>query len=472
MGEEEIEILDLHSDHEADYKEEKQSKKKQKRTVSVAKGKKDYIPAFRSAPYSVLIALLMAGGALNKSELAGKAQLFATTSLTDGMFPALNGALKTLETKGLIGKLSGSLSLTKKGAELAMKVWQSGEQQENQPAPVLDPSKLLEDTEASLDSDLPTPMPVNAIHEFSWEPGSFEIACLVDVREIRSRDDRCYLSDRLTQMGVVNEVRNLELGDFLWIARRKSPGHGQRNENSLFSLTESEELVMPVIIERKREDDLCASITDGRFKEQKHRLRACLVKRPIYLVERPLGSSATSSVIFEAERLMGAAIQCQIGDGLLYRQTAGLEESISFVATVHRRLQFEHQNRELRGCGIPAQHFESSTFRASFEQLQRSNPAPLNLSYTAFSLLNAKSGNQTPTDMLCKQLLCIPGVTFLKARHLLSKPDFCSPQAIHRFYEERAGGGGQAQDALKGEEEGGRKFGGALSRRIYQIFGE
>jgi len=59
----------------------------------------------------------------------------------------------------------------------------------------------------------------------------------------------------LTKMNVPFEVRKLEVGDFLWIARSKT--------------SKEDELVLPYIVERKRMDDLGGSIKDGRFREQK-----------------------------------------------------------------------------------------------------------------------------------------------------------------------------------------------------------
>jgi len=58
----------------------------------------------------------------------------------------------------------------------------------------------------------------------------------------------------LTQLGVLFEVRRLKVGDFTWIARSRKT---------------NDELVLSYVIERKRMDDLSASIVDGRFHEQK-----------------------------------------------------------------------------------------------------------------------------------------------------------------------------------------------------------
>lgn len=58
----------------------------------------------------------------------------------------------------------------------------------------------------------------------------------------------------LSQLGVSFEVRHLNVGDFAWVARCR---------------VTNDELVLPYIVERKRIDDLSASITDGRYYEQK-----------------------------------------------------------------------------------------------------------------------------------------------------------------------------------------------------------
>lgn len=59
---------------------------------------------------------------------------------------------------------------------------------------------------------------------------------------------------KLSELKVKFQVRHLSVGDFTWIARCR---------------TRKDELVLPYIVERKRMDDLSASIKDGRFHEQK-----------------------------------------------------------------------------------------------------------------------------------------------------------------------------------------------------------
>jgi crossover junction endonuclease MUS81 len=43
--------------------------------------------------------------------------------------------------------------------------------------------------------------------------------------------------------------------------------------------------VLDFIVERKTSDDLAASIRDGRYDEQKYRLKNCGINNVIYLIE-------------------------------------------------------------------------------------------------------------------------------------------------------------------------------------------
>ena len=98
----------------------------------------------------------------------------------------------------------------------------------------------------------------------TWAAGSFEVILLVDTREIGGSrvggaGQRTSFVARLEDIGVACEVRMLPLGDMIWIARRT----GRDGE--------TEEIVLDAIVERKRLDDLCSSIKDGRYTDQKVR---------------------------------------------------------------------------------------------------------------------------------------------------------------------------------------------------------
>lgn len=68
----------------------------------------------------------------------------------------------------------------------------------------------------------------------------------------------------LRKNGVNFDIRKLNVGDFLWVAREKvRPIPGRLH------LPPARELVLDYVVERKRKDDLAGSIKDGRYKEQK-----------------------------------------------------------------------------------------------------------------------------------------------------------------------------------------------------------
>ncbi|NWI43443.1 MUS81 endonuclease, partial [Picathartes gymnocephalus] len=81
----------------------------------------------------------------------------------------------------------------------------------------------------------------------------------------------------LRSLGVPVLLRRLHVGDFLWVAREKDPptGHAPR------------ELALDVVVERKSAADLGNSLRDGRYREQKFRLRHSGLRCPIYLLEEP-----------------------------------------------------------------------------------------------------------------------------------------------------------------------------------------
>ena len=86
----------------------------------------------------------------------------------------------------------------------------------------------------------------------------YDIKFVLDIREVKSRKDRDWLADKLASKGIPVVKEPLEIGDVAWKAVRK---HKRGDEY--------DEVVLDVILERKRFDDLWMSIKEGRFHEQK-----------------------------------------------------------------------------------------------------------------------------------------------------------------------------------------------------------
>lgn len=122
-----------------------------------------------------------------------------------------------------------------------------------------------------------------------------------------------------------HDYRSLKVGDFTWIAQHK---------------ISKQELVLPFIVERKRMDDLAASIKDGRFHEQKFRLRKCGLKHVIYMVEN-YGSN--KQVGLPVQTLMQALANTRVQDDFKVQVTDSLTNSARFLAMMTLRLTFQYK---------------------------------------------------------------------------------------------------------------------------------
>lgn len=88
-----------------------------------------------------------------------------------------------------------------------------------------------------------------------WPARTYDVICLIDSREIKDQKSRDYIVQELTLMGVRVERRSLQLGDMLWIARRRP---GFRDQDVRNGTLNSGEVALDFIVERKRIDDLVA----------------------------------------------------------------------------------------------------------------------------------------------------------------------------------------------------------------------
>lgn len=165
---------------------------------------------------------------------------------------------------------------------------------------------------------LPTFQPIKL------QPGTFTIQLVLDSREVRAKNDRDYIHDELAKKGINALVRALELGDFFWVAKCKDPGLLARFGE------EGDEVALDWIIERKRLDDLVGSIKDGRFHEQKFRLRKSGVKNVVYIIEDYSLSSERITQFHEA--IVSAIATTQVVDGYTVKKTLKLDDTIRYLA--------------------------------------------------------------------------------------------------------------------------------------------
>ena len=294
-------------------------------------------------------------------------------------------------------------------------------------------------------------------------PGNFSVKLVLDTREVRSKDDRDYIEKELVKKGIKPEVRPLELGDFFWVAKCNDPNLLSRYGE------EGDEIALDWIVERKRLDDLVGSVKDGRFSEQKFRLRRSGVNNVVYLVEELTLSSEQATKYHE---MMESAIaSTQVVDGYFVKRTAKLDDTIRYIARMTTMLKSLYEGKPLQL--IPSSHLDPSTYLRFLNHLRSTHPDPYHITYDSFASMASKSDSLTLRDVYLKMLMCIRGVSGEKAIEI--QKIWPTPKALLEAYERCAGQkhrDGMVEGRLRDHPVGRRKIGKQLSMKIAAIWGE
>lgn len=153
---------------------------------------------------------------------------------------------------------------------------------------------------------------------------TYDVILILDDRENFGSRSKKVVDSLNSQFNVQVEVRRLPVGDGIWIVRDK-----QSNK----------EYVLDFIVERKRVDDLCSSIRDNRYRDQKLKLQRCGLKKLIYLVEGDPNKLETAESIktacFTTEILEGFDVQRTSGHADTIRKYGYLTKSISQYYSMH-----------------------------------------------------------------------------------------------------------------------------------------
>nr|CAG4643961.1 EOG090X06E6 [Lepidurus arcticus] len=219
---------------------------------------------------------------------------------------------------------------------------------------------------------------------FSLFPGEFEVVLCVDTAETcggqggGNGTQKDLTLCELQRQGVRYESRKLNLGDYVWICKSKT--------------STSHELVLPYVVERKRLDDLGSSIKDGRFKEQKFRLKSCGIS-VIYLVE---DLHSRQQLGLPESTVLQAIANTHVVDGMNVKWTKDIRESVAYLNLMTKQMQKTYENRVLRNG-------------ESF------------VTFHEFNTQGVKNKPMTVTDLFAKQLLQINGVSADKARAIVDR---------------------------------------------------
>lgn len=207
------------------------------------------------------------------------------------------------------------------------------------------------------------------------------------------------------------EVRHLNVGDFLWIAKHKTDA--------------TKEYVLPYIIERKRVDDLSSSIKDGRFHEQKFRLKQCGIENVIYLIEAQAKTRQMGTGI-PFTTLLQAATNTQIHSKFTVKFTESHQHTILYLTVMTSFLENIFKVRYLQ--------FESDLIL--IEKIFQNN-SPLQFKLRNFERFNKSSVKQkrlTVRETFIKQLLSLKGLSVEIAMAIVSK--YPTPRDLYMKYRE------------------------------------
>jgi crossover junction endonuclease MUS81 len=459
---------------------------------------KPYVPALKSGPYALILALSeldQDSNGLTKAALIDRAQPYCDSSFTVPADPASHytawSSMSNLTDKNLVyvkGRPSKKYLLTDAGWEVAERIKKtsdpskgfadtfvrrngngsarnaSEDESESPPQLLASPRKdldLIPQGNPATDGDNFPPF----FELVTLPPGSFTIELVLDNREVQAKQNRDYISKELNRhFGITPIVRGLPLGDMLWIAKV--------TRLDLIGSLGADEIILDHIIERKRLDDLVSSIKDGRFHEQKFRLRKSGIKTVIYIIEEISLSDERSDRY--GESIASAIAGSQVTDGFHIQKTQKIDDTIKYLGRLHALLKSTYEREPLEV--IPTEVLTAQNYLRLLKHLKTSSPLQSHhITYPAFKSLSHKSGILTVRDMFLKMLMCIKGVSGEKAIEIQKK--WKTPAAFLEAYRKCGDDetGKKKQKTLVADQlkhlVGRKKVANVLSAKIADIWG-
>jgi crossover junction endonuclease MUS81 len=486
---------------------------------------KAYVPTLRSGAYALILALATcaedSSQGLTKAHTIDLAQThcdasFITPSDPTKFFTAWN-SMKTLITKDLVyeyGRPVRRYMLTEEGWEVAKRIKgieegsirnmltkdtsnaegsispgkiskrsaMSNAQGEAQTRVSINLDDMSSDEETyqfgtvaaeapkAMQQTTTLPPPPDTFPNFEpiiFPPGSCSIHLVLDSREIRTVKDRDYISEELQKRGITPITRALPLGDALWIARPKPAYERVLGIANLDDDGEGcNEIVLDHIIERKRLDDLIFSIKDGRFHEQKFRLRRSGIPNVTYIIEDFSISAERGEKYGEA--VSSAIANTQVVNGYFVKQTGKLDDTIRYLAKMTKMLEELYEKKNFHV--IPSRVLHPRTYQSlqSKLRLEQADQGHY-ITFSAFSSLCSKSDAMSLRDVFLKMLMCTRGVTGDKALEIQKK--WKTPYAFVEAFEMLDG---SAKERMISDQLGNmiprKKVTPALSAKIAEVW--
>jgi ERCC4-type nuclease len=294
-------------------------------------------------------------------------------------------------------------------------------------------------------------------------PGEYEIVLVLDSREIQMKGNRDYFQESLAAKGIQCITRSIDLGDVIWIARKKTSSSSQASNNP------TEELFLDYIIERKRLDDLVSSIKDGRFTEQKTRLKRSGAEKVIYVVEEYNREEAER---FGMQAIQTAMSSTQIIDGIYLKRTNNVDETIDYLVSATKLIKRIYANTTL--YSIPGHIITRQNYldlKAAYKCRASSiKKEAFLVSYTLFGQLNSKNGSTSLHEVYLRMLMTIKGCNAERALSLIKV--YPTPRALLNAFEGKSPEEAKnlAKEATRNQISR-RRWGTQLSEKLYNIWG-
>lgn len=253
----------------------------------------------------------------------------------------------------------------------------------------------------------------------------------------------------LQKNAVPFEVRRLNVGDFLWIARDPANKH---------------ELVLPYIVERKRLDDMAGSIKSGRFHEQKFRLRNSGIPNITYLIEY----IDLKHYGLPIQTLYKAAVNAELHSDCQIKFTDGAKETILYLSVQTTLLAEAFSSKIL--CGCPKERLPPSGTMNN-ELFLNGDTVSL-MHFGEFHSSASKWGAVQVRDFFVRQLVQLFQMSVEKALGITNV--YATPRALLAAYADPGLPDEASRQALLSKiaygPAGRRTIGLSLSKIIYDLY--
>ncbi|KRZ10972.1 Serine/threonine-protein kinase ULK3 [Trichinella zimbabwensis] len=209
----------------------------------------------------------------------------------------------------------------------------------------------------------------------------------------------------LVRAGIDFEERELSVGDYLWLARSKTDSR--------------DEFVLDVIVERKRVDDLANSVLEkeGRYREQKFRLKRCGLNNVVYLIEEFDGMDSMAE--YKKLLVRGACAKTQLIDQFHFVRTHNLDETV-----VYLKMMTEYLKRSYAGKSIWLK-IDNSTVDDTKSTLNNASCCAQQLTvlqrFAEFDFNNRKQKQWTVSEVFARMLLQFHGISAERAQQIVNK---------------------------------------------------